>query len=92
MFLWGFGGSIAVEVITLYQLLQSQDELPQRYRKIPFWIVRLALAMIGGALTVAYEIQKPLLALNIGASTPIIIQTLTQGFRPSSGSVKGEVN
>lgn len=53
--------------------------LPDRYWKTVFWVIRLLLAVIGGGLAVAYEIDKPLLAAHIGAATPIIIKAFSKG-------------
>jgi hypothetical protein len=80
-FAWGFLGSMAVEVVTLFRLLQKADalaSLPARYRSVLYWVVRLALAAVGGGLAVAYNIENPILAANIGAATPAIIMALTR--------------
>jgi len=79
-FLWGFFGSAAVEVITLHQAYTSRGRTPERYKRIGFWVVRLLLSMIAGGLSVAYNIDNPILAINIGASTPLIVQTLARGY------------
>lgn len=76
MFLWACMGSVAIEIQSAYRSLQTSG-IPRYYRKPLFWIVRVLLAMIGGGLTVAYDIHQPLLAINIGAATPIILGTLT---------------
>ena len=82
-FWWGFGGSVAVEVITLLAFYQSSPvRIPDRYRRIGFWITRLILAALAGALAVGYGIEQRVLAFNIGASTPLIISSLARGFRP----------
>ena len=77
-FAWGFLGSMAVEIVTMFRLLQRADALPARYRSVLYWLVRVALAAVGGGLAVAYEIDNPLLAANIGAATPAIVTTLTR--------------
>jgi hypothetical protein len=69
--------------VMLYQFYQSEPfVLPERYRKVSFWIVRFLLAVIGGGLALAYGIDKPLLAANIGAATPLIIKAFAEGGRP----------
>jgi hypothetical protein len=87
-FVWGFAGSLATEVITLYQLYMSTNfddpqarVLPARYRKVGFWIVRTVVAIMAGGLAVVYGINNPLLAINVGAATPLIIQALGQGLK-----------
>ena len=80
-FAWGFLGSMAVEVVRGFRLFQKAEgefTLPPRYRSTLYWIVRIFLAAIGGGLAIAYEIENPLLAANIGAATPAIVATLTR--------------
>ncbi len=80
-FVWGFGGSIAVELALLLRVFYSRRiHLPQRYRHPLFYVIRLLIACAAGFLAVAYEIQKPILAVNIGAATPVILETLARGF------------
>lgn len=52
--------------------------LPQYAKRPSFWFSLLVLAAIGGGLTVLYgydEVQG-VLALNIGASAPLILKSL----------------
>lgn len=80
-FIWGFCGSLAVEVITLNSIYISEAGFPARYKKFWFWILRFMLAVVAGGLAVAYKIDQPILAANIGAATPLIIQSFMQGIR-----------
>jgi CBS-domain-containing membrane protein len=81
-FIWGFCGSVAVEIITLYQVYHTSEmTIPERYHRKGFWIVRFLLSIIAGGLAVAYDIDKPVLAVNIGASAPLIFQALAQGYK-----------
>jgi uncharacterized membrane protein YhaH (DUF805 family) len=83
IFAAGAMGSLAVEVVHAYQAMQSEPyELPGRYRRPAFWVVRLMLALIAGGLALAYGIQDYLLAANVGAATPLIIQAFAQGIQP----------
>ncbi len=82
VFVWGFAGSVAVEVLNLYQVYHlPRIEFPERYRRTGFYIVRFFVALIAGGLAIAYEIQKPLLAANVGAATPLIMQALAKGLQ-----------
>ena len=84
-FLWGFGGSIAGEVVLLNQFMQAgPGKLPGRYHKPLFWVLRILLAVLGGGLALAYEIHSPILAANIGAATPLIIKAFSEGIKPVS--------
>jgi hypothetical protein len=88
-FIWGFCGSVAVEIVTLYNVYhKSRIAFPARYKRKGFWVVRLFLSAIAGGLAIAYEIDKPILALNIGAATPLIVQALAQGFEASPSASK----
>jgi hypothetical protein len=75
----------------LYQIYQVSNVsnskmrvLPERYRRPGFWVVRFILALLAGGLAVAHAIDKPLLAINIGAATPLIIQALATGIRKAN--------
>jgi len=90
-FWWGFAGSWAVEVVTLNQAFyELPNPFPERYKHLVFWVVRFFLAVAGGYLAVAHGIDKPILALNIGAATPALILTLAQGWRPPPTPSNGE--
>lgn len=78
-FLWGVGGSLAVEIVALAHHYQTHpSRLPTRYSKWGFYVVRALLAAVAGGVAVAYQIDRPLLALNIGAATPLIIQAFAR--------------
>ncbi|HSJ76357.1 MAG TPA: hypothetical protein VK899_09290, partial [Gemmatimonadales bacterium] len=61
-FLWGFLGSLAVEVVQIHCLLDTSRKLPLRYSKPSYWIARLLLALTAGGLAVDDDIKTPLLA------------------------------
>jgi hypothetical protein len=73
MFLWGFGGSAAVEVLRVV-IAFERGKIPQRYKRPGFWFVRLLLGFFAGLLVIAYGIESKILAMHIGAATPAIIQ------------------
>ena len=77
-FLWGFVGSLAVEIVKIHWLYGMARRLPARYSDPVFWIARSLLAFTGGGLAVAYRIETPVLALHLGAATPLIVQALAQ--------------
>ena len=84
-FAWGFLGSTAVELVTLLGFYSSRaGRLPERYRKVGFWITRFVLALLAGLLAVAYDIDQRILAFNVGAATPLIITLMTKGIRRTS--------
>jgi hypothetical protein len=76
-FIFGFGGSLAVEVVAIIKHYETDaDELPRRYKRISFYVTRVLLAVMGGGLAIAYEAGGKLLAIHIGAATPLILRTL----------------
>lgn len=77
-FLWGFLGSLAVEIVRIHFLLGASRKLPLRYSNPGYWIARLLLALTAGSLAVAYDIKTPVLALHVGAATPLIVQALAR--------------
>jgi hypothetical protein len=91
IFLWGLGGSLAVEAVELSKVYyRSRFSLPYRYKLWHFYVSRILLSLVGGGLAVAYAIDKPLLAANIGAATPLLIEALSRGLSdgnntPTSG-------
>lgn len=82
VFLWGMLGSISIEIVNAYNAINlNGGDLPPKYGKLPFVIVRILLSFMAGGLAVAYNIQQPLLAINIGAATPLILQSLSRNIK-----------
>jgi hypothetical protein len=79
-FLWGFLGSLTVEIVKIHGYLSASGNLPLRYRRPMFWVARLLLATTAGGLAVAYDIKTPVLALHVGAATPLIVRALAKNF------------
>ena len=82
-FLCGLGGSVAVEFVTLLHAYEREPiSFPARYRLFSFYVVRSFLAIAAGLLAVAYGVyDNPILAMNIGASAPLIIRALASGIQ-----------
>jgi hypothetical protein len=79
MFLWGAGGSFALEIISLHNEIRAERAtgLPGYYKNPVFWTVRLAVTAVAGGLAVAENAGSAFIAINIGASAPAILQLLT---------------
>ena len=77
-FLFGVGGSVAVEVLRLVKLFQSDQKLPAHISHVRFWIVRSLLALLGGVLAMAYNVRSDILAVQIGASAPLLLEQLAR--------------
>jgi hypothetical protein len=60
------------------EFFHRSSRLPARYYSPLFWIIRFFLACAGGGLAVAYKIENPVAAVQIGASAPLIIKALAK--------------
>ena len=82
-FLYGmFGGALA-ELLGLFRLRrQSGKDFPEWLTSPFYWVVTGAMVLAGGGLVVIYVKSQLALnawvALNIGASAPLMIGTLTE--------------
>jgi hypothetical protein len=72
MFWWGWLGSIAVPTVQL--ALQYKGSMPELYTRVSFYVIQFSLAVIAGGLAIAHGANTALLAMHIGAATPLIIQ------------------
>jgi hypothetical protein len=73
----GFGGSVSVEVIAACRYYYPPAApFPERYKG--FYLLRLFVALIAGGLAASYQVQKPVVAIHIGASAPLIIAAFGQ--------------
>lgn len=89
-FLWAAGGSLSLEIITLYNEIRAEKAtgLPRYYRNPVFWMVRLLVRVIAGILAIAEKATNPLRAINIGAAAPAILQSLGNPPRTPVGRGK----
>jgi hypothetical protein len=76
----GAAGSLIIEVLRMMEYVEGdQAKLPTRYKSLLFWALRVLLAIAAGGLAVAYKIREPILAVNVGASAPLILRAFAQG-------------
>jgi hypothetical protein len=76
-FVWGFLGSLAVEIVDANELFHAERvTIPERYKFIAYWLVRFGLAVMGGFLAIACGTQSPYAAMAIGAAAPLVIRAL----------------
>jgi hypothetical protein len=87
MFYCGLGGSIAVEILAYYNVFTPRNpKLPRRYYTYGFWISRLMIAFIAGLLpSYLYDVHNKIAAVNLGASTPLVIMGLSEGLKSRMG-------
>lgn len=79
--IWGLLGGVASEVSGVYELRrQDPSNWPSYMRMLSYWLVTAVMACLGGVLAYAYAesgIQvEPILAINVGASAPLILRQL----------------
>jgi len=80
-FLYGIVGGLFAELLGLFKLRrQATSDFPQWIKSIFYWIVTLCMIFAGGVLCIIYTKAgielNPLIALNIGASAPLIIGSI----------------
>lgn len=78
VFLYGILGGSLAELSGLFRLKhQGETQFPKWIRSAFYWVVTVLMIAAGGGLAIAYATSgfeiKPLVAVNIGASAPLII-------------------
>jgi len=79
-FIFGFCGSVAVEVVLILQAMGPRGAIPGKYKTRLFWSVRIVLAVLSGGIAVAdFSRQLPLfLYVHLSAATPAILARVTR--------------
>jgi hypothetical protein len=79
-FLYGVFGGFLAELLGLFKLRHETPDLPEWLTSPFYWIVTILMILAGGGLVVVYLKSQfslaPLIAVNIGASAPLILGTL----------------
>ena len=100
VFLWAAGGGVAAEALRWWRLIRGQQQgttinLPVYARSPLYWGLTAVLVLAGGMLAVAYAASGqqlgPVLAVNVGASAPLIIQGLAASV-PEGARMPGAVD
>ena len=86
-FIYGIFGGLLAELLGLYKLrTQAPSAFPSYLRSKFYWLVTIAMILAGGVLVLIYNKSglelKPIIAVNIGASAPLILGTLIQTTPP----------
>lgn len=89
VFIWGMTGGGFVELVGLYKI-RDNPNLPSFLSSWFYWVVTIAMIIAGGILAFVYNrTNAPLsemLAINIGASAPLILRTLSSKPPPPGSS------
>jgi hypothetical protein len=86
LFWVGVFGAIAVELTTIAGHY-DRDAHPGKYRKPGFWLAKIGLAVVGGALVNIYGVTTAPAALQIGASASALVLALAKGEPPQRQAV-----
>jgi hypothetical protein len=81
-FLYGAVGGLFAELLGLFKLRrEAPSNLPDWLKSPFYWCITLAMICAGGLVVVIYLRSgiplKPIIAVNVGASAPLIISTLS---------------
>ena len=83
-FFWGVAGSFAIEVVYLARVFGSGRPIPKKFRVRGYWIVRSLLAVVAGLLAVAIQVQAPVIAMEMGAATPFVVDSWIKSRQKAS--------
>jgi len=77
-FFFGAVGGAFSELLGLFQLRhQAREALPAYLKSWFYWIVTIGMIAAGGVLVLIYDRSgitlKPIVAVNVGASAPLLI-------------------
>lgn len=78
-FMWGFFGGIGAELAVLFGVRQHfPDRFPHWIRSLAYYVVALLMALVGGAIALAYvrsgTTLSAILAIQVGASAPLFFR------------------
>ncbi len=93
IFICGLFGGLLGELHKWYRLRTSQN-LPKYTKSAFYWLVTSLIIISGGILSALYGTEEvnAILAVNIGLSAPLIIQTLAKNKIQGMGLPKKDQN
>ncbi len=88
-FLWGLFGGLGAEVSVIFALrYRGPSDYPYWLKSWTYYLVAVAMVIIGGVIAVAYARSgttlNAILAIQIGASAPLIFRKLTENVIPDT--------
>ncbi len=90
VFVFGCAGGFVAEYVGVWNLRKEEPHLwPAYFKRFRYYAISAVMVLMGGGLAVIYGMNPmpAILALNIGASAPLIIQKLTQTIPPPATPV-----
>lgn len=89
--LFAGGGALAVELLKLAEVRNIPKHERPDLKEILYWAPFLILPLLGACLAYVYIMSdlvlKPILAVNIGISAPLIIRTMASSVPKASGPI-----
>lgn len=89
--LFSAAGALAVELLKLAEIRNVPKHERPDLKEIVYWIPYVILPLLGAGLAYMYIVSdialKPILAVNIGASAPLIIRTMATSVSKISGAI-----
>ena len=84
-------GAFAMQSLGLLELRNIHKRLRPDLKDIFFWLPFLILPILGGGIALAYiypdESLKPLVAINVGVSAPLILRSMANMNPLQSGGI-----
>lgn len=83
-FVFGVVGGVVAEFFSVWLLRHKPlSDWPDHYGRLTYWVPTVVMILAGGFLALAYAAygdteMNPLLAMQVGISTPLIIQKFIQ--------------
>ena len=71
-------GSVALEIINVLRIYEAGRVFPARYRRYGFWIVRLLVALSGGAVALIMKANNDYIAFQVGMTAPAIVIAMSR--------------
>ncbi|UUZ64661.1 hypothetical protein LP417_06945 [Polaromonas sp. P1-6] len=84
-------GALAVELLKLAEVRNIPKHERPDLKEFLYWVPFLILPLIGAGLAYVYIVSeivlKPILAVNIGISAPLIIRTMASSVPKTTGPI-----
>lgn len=79
---FAFAGALSLKLLELTELQHVRKANRPDLRDVAYWVPFLILPILGGGLAYAYVSSgmdlKPMLAINVGVSAPLILRAMAQ--------------
>ena len=88
--LFAFCGGLAIKLLEIAELAKVPKAQHPDFSEIVYWLPFAIMPVLGGGLAYMYVMSgvelKPILAVNVGVSAPLILMTMAKinPLRPSS--------